>query len=57
MAGVLDIPSDLPAPLVPLAWMIGSWAGAGVGDYPTIEPFRFGQEMEFGYVPGKAYLS
>ncbi len=57
MAGMLDIPSDLPGPLVPLAWMIGSWAGAGVGDYPTIEPFRFGQEMEFGYVPGKAYLS
>lgn len=57
MAGMLEIPSDLPAPLLPLAWMIGSWAGAGVGDYPTIEPFRFGQEMEFGYVPGKAYLS
>ena len=54
---MLEIPSDLAPRLVPLAWLIGSWAGAGVGDYPTIEAFRFGQEMEFGYVPGKPYLS
>jgi hypothetical protein len=54
---VLEIPSDLAPPLVPLAWLIGSWAGAGVGDYPTIEAFRFGQEMEFGYEPNKPYLS
>ena len=53
---MLGIPSDLPAPLIPLAWLIGSWAGAGVGDYPTIEPFRFGQEMTFSYLPGKPYL-
>lgn len=56
MADLVTIPEDLPAPLLPLAWLIGSWAGAGVGDYPTIEPFRFGQEMEFGYLPGKPYL-
>jgi hypothetical protein len=53
---MLEIPDDLADALVPLAWMIGSWAGAGVGDYPTIEPFRFGQEMEFSYLPGKPYL-
>jgi hypothetical protein len=57
MAGMLEIPDDLAAPLIPLAWLIGSWAGAGVGDYPTIQPFRFGQEMDFGYLPGKPYLT
>lgn len=53
----MEIPSDLPPPLVPLAWLIGSWAGAGVGDYPTIEKFRFGQEIDFSYEEGKPYLS
>ena len=54
---MLEIPDDLAPALVPLAWLVGSWAGAGVGDYPTINSFRFGQEMEFGYLPGKPYLS
>lgn len=53
----MEIPSDLPGPLVPLAWLIGSWAGAGVGDYPTVEKFRFGQEVDFSYEEGKPYLA
>jgi hypothetical protein len=32
--------------LAPLAWLLGSWEGVGVGDYPTIEAFRFGQRVE-----------
>ena len=40
-----------------MAWLLGRWQGAGVGDYPTIEAFRFGQEVAFSYVPGKAFLS
>jgi hypothetical protein len=51
------IPPDLPAPLVPLAWLVGTWRGEGQGDYPTIEGFHFGMELEFGYVPGKPYLT
>jgi hypothetical protein len=54
---VIEIPSDLHADCVPLAWLLGRWEGAGVGDYPTIEPYRFGQEVEFTYVPGKPFLS
>lgn len=50
------IPADLPPALAPLTWLVGHWEGAGVGDYPTIEPFRFGQRLELDYVPGKPYL-
>lgn len=52
----MEIPADLPAPLVPLAWIIGRWGGTGVVEYPTIERFRFEQEVEFGYRSGEAYL-
>lgn len=52
----MEIPTDLPTELVPLAWLVGHWEGAGVGDYPTIDAFRFGQRLEFDYVPGKPYL-
>ena len=31
----------------PVAWLLGSWHGNGHGDYPTIEPFSFGQELIF----------
>lgn len=54
---MIEIPDDLHSDCVPLAWLIGRWEGAGVGDYPTIEAFRFGQEVEFGYVPDKPYLT
>lgn len=43
-------PSDLPPPLVPLSWLIGTWVGVGLGTYPTIEnDFRFGQEIIFSH--------
>lgn len=53
----MEIPSDLNPACVPLAWLLGTWEGVGVGDYPTTEAFRFGQEVTFGYVPGKPYLT
>jgi hypothetical protein len=30
---VLEIPTDLPADLVPLSWLLGVWEGTGVIDY------------------------
>jgi hypothetical protein len=41
--------------LGPLRFLLGRWEGAGVGGYPTIESFRFGQEISFSH-NGKPYL-
>jgi hypothetical protein len=41
--------------LGPLLFLLGRWEGAGVGGYPTIESFRFGQEISFSH-NGKPYL-
>jgi hypothetical protein len=41
--------------LVPLSFLLGRWEGAGVGGYPTIDSFRFGQELSFGH-NGKPFL-
>jgi hypothetical protein len=51
-----EIPAGLDPVLLPLAFLLGEWAGAGLGQYPTIEDFRFGQEITFSYVPGKTFL-
>jgi hypothetical protein len=52
----IELSSDLPTPLIPLAWLIGKWAGAGVIGYPTIEEVRFGQEIEFAH-DGRPFLT
>ena len=31
---VLELPTDLPADLAPLSWLLGVWEGTGVIDYP-----------------------
>jgi hypothetical protein len=41
--------------LSPLLYLLGRWEGAGVGGYPTIESFRYGQEISFSH-NGKPYL-
>jgi hypothetical protein len=43
------------ADLAPLRFLLGRWEGAGVGGYPTIESFQFGQEVSFSH-NGKPYL-
>ncbi|HET9173552.1 MAG TPA: FABP family protein [Actinospica sp.] len=50
------IPTDLEPALLPLSFLIGEWAGVGLGQYPTIEDFRFGQEVVVTYTPGKSFL-
>jgi hypothetical protein len=42
-----EIPPNLHPNVAPFAWLLGSWEGGGDGDYPTIEKFRFGQELIF----------
>jgi THAP4-like, heme-binding beta-barrel domain len=51
-------PQASPEPhpdLAPLSFLLGRWEGAGVGGYPTIESFRFGQELSFSH-NGKPFL-
>jgi len=42
--------------LEPIAFLLGTWEGAGVGGYPTIDSFRFGQEVAFTH-DGRPFLS
>lgn len=44
---MIEIPDDMYPDVVPLAFLLGTWEGVGVGDYPTIEAFRFGQQVTF----------
>jgi hypothetical protein len=48
--------TGLPQELMPLSWLIGSWVGVGVGGYPSIEDFHFGQELSFS-TDGRPFLS
>src|SRR5436190_19157483 len=52
------MPDGGPEPhpdLAPLLFLLGRWEGAGIGGYPTIESFRFGQEISFTH-NGKPFL-
>ena len=53
---MFELTPDLPTELVPYAWLIGTWAGAGVGGYPNTESFQFGQEVTFAH-DGRPFLS
>jgi hypothetical protein len=45
----------LAAALEPLAFLLGTWRGDGQGEYPTIRPFRYREEVRFWHT-GKAFL-
>ncbi len=51
----MELSADLPPELVPVAWLLGRWEGAGVVGYPTIDSANFGQELEFSH-DGRAVL-
>lgn len=44
-----QLPDNLHPVCGPVAWMLGTWRGSGKGDYPTIEPFDYGQELIFAH--------
>jgi hypothetical protein len=41
--------------LKPVAFLLGTWKGDGEGQYPTIQPFRYREEIRFTH-NGKAFL-
>ena len=47
---------ELPPVLATLAFLLGTWRGEGVGGYPTIERFTYGQQVSFSWY-GKPVLA
>jgi hypothetical protein len=44
------------AELGSLRFLLGTWRGGGRGDYPTIEPFTYEEEISFTHV-GKPFIA
>ena len=47
--------TELNPALAPVAFLLGTWRGEGEGQYPSIKPFRYREEMRFTH-NGKAFL-
>jgi hypothetical protein len=46
---------SLHALVQPISFLLGTWKGEGKGEYPSIEPFSYGEEVRFWHV-GRPWL-
>ncbi|MDA8367492.1 MAG: FABP family protein [Actinomycetota bacterium] len=49
-------PPALHESLASIAFLLGTWRGEGRGEYPTIEPFSYGEELRVGH-SGRPFLT
>jgi hypothetical protein len=49
------IAMELNPALTPVAFLLGTWRGEGEGQYPSIKPFRYREEIRFTH-NGKPFL-
>jgi nitrobindin-like protein len=49
------IATELNPALRPVAFLLGTWRGEGEGQYPSIKPFRYREEIRFTH-NGKPFL-
>lgn len=47
---------DLHPNVQPYEFLLGTWAGEGTGNYPTINDFSYRETLSFTATPGKPFL-